>query len=133
MDRLFKVRPVKASDELLLNSWLCFWQLPLKASEMYPLGASFILEKDGQPFVAVSCYRVEAPRITYMEGILRNPSAKSDKEAIRHLQEHVEQVERARGTTRLVALTNRPDLNKFYTSMGYNNRIQDLFLSVKEL
>lgn len=125
-----KIRLIKDKDYPMLT---LFWAMQgdaCDARDLYPTHSSYVFERDGKLLYAVGVHKVEGIPVAYAEGLIRNPQAASDFNAVGALQAHIEQASKELGCKALAAIAKNPALEAHHAKLGYN-KVQAVALMVK--
>jgi hypothetical protein len=126
------IRLLNKHDLPALTLFWAFSGETADAADVYPIGTSYVVEREGDILYAVAVHQIKGLPIAYVECVIRNPAMPPDWPALQALQAHLEVESKAAGYTRLVGIPRTEGLCKHYEKLGYN-RVGSVIYAVKEL
>ncbi len=128
------IRPYTERDYPIVCDWWEFHGEPIPPKELIPT-STYILEKDGLPWVCLSLVMFNTPWIAWSCGLVSNPHISSEgrQDAVRDLWDHVAQIARLMGYKNLLCIAPNEQLEKRYEELGFKVTKKNQTFMVKEL
>lgn len=128
-----KIRLIAEKDYSTLSVYWALSGMHLNVAHVYPKNTSYVYERNNVPLYAVAIHKIEGLARGYVEGFIRNPSAKSDKEAVKTLQNHLDIMAKEMGISMLYATTKDIAVHAIHESLGYLPSPVMLYTSIRRL
>lgn len=129
------VRHFKSSEYELIKSWWVARNEPPPGPDEMPEESTFVLEKDGVPWISVSLFLTNTS-ICWVDNLIANPllpGGEERKRAVVWLEEFIESSARVRGYKKLWCMAHKEPLAIRYNELGYEETCENIKTFVKEL